>query len=283
MNNFDDYLVAGEPDKRVRAYGWSTAIGLQAVDGLEVSPYLLDVARRNIEGEITQAEAGRMIDAYYETKEGHGQPEDREEADKVACRINEVISSPAFRFSPEYYIGLHGRLFEGVFEHAGKVREVELTKREWVLNGDTVNYTPSFMIKDSIAYDFAEEKQFHYSGLSKEAFVTHFASFISGLWQIHPFREGNTRTVAVFAIKYLRFMRYDVVNTLFKEKSWYFRNALVRANYENPQKHIEKTLRPLVDFFKVLIYGDEIELRNRWLHVDYENPSQNAGVSDNGQ
>ncbi|MBO6267048.1 MAG: Fic family protein [Synergistaceae bacterium] len=276
MNDFDEYLVAGEPDKRERAYGWATAIGLQDVDGLKVSDFLLNTAKRNIEGEITQVEAGKIIDAYYETKEGHDQPEDRKEADKVARRINETINSPTFRFSPEYYIGLHGRLFKDVYSHAGKIRDVELTKREWVLNGDTVNYTPSFMVKESLAYDFAEEKKFRYSGLSEDAFAEHFASFISGLWQIHPFREGNTRTVAVFAIKYLRSMRYDVTNALFKEKSWYFRNALVRANYENPRLNVEKTQLPLEEFFKVLIYGYDIELRNRFLRIGYEHGTQKA-------
>ena len=276
MNDFDEYLVAGEPSKRDRAYGWATAIGLQDVDGLKVSAFLLNTAKRNIEGEITQSEAGKIIDAYYETKEGRDQPEDRKEADKVARRINEVINSPSFRFSPEYYIGLHGRLFRDVFPHAGKTREVELTKREWVLNGDTVNYTPSFMVKESLSYDFAEEKKFRYSGLSEDAFAEHFASFISGLWQIHPFREGNTRTVAVFAIKYLRSMRYDVTNALFKEKSWYFRNALVRANYENPKLNVEKTQLPLEEFFKVLIYGYDIELRNRFLRIGYEHGTPKA-------
>ena len=281
MNDFDEYLVAGEPDKRERAYGWATAIGLQDVDGLKVSDFLLNTAKRNIEGEITQAEAGKIIDAYYETKEGHDQPEDRKEADKVARRINETINSPSFRFSPEYYLGLHGRLFKDVFSHAGKIRDVELTKREWVLNGDTVNYTPSFMVKESLAYDFAEEKKFRYSGLSEDAFAEHFASFISGLWQIHPFREGNTRTVAVFAIKYLRSMRYDVTNALFKEKSWYFRNALVRANYENPKLNVEKTQLPLEEFFKVLIYGYDIELRNRFLRIGYEHGTQKAEAVKN--
>ena len=278
MDDFDEYLVAGEPDKRERAYGWATAIGLQDVDGLKVSDFLLKTAKRNIEGEITQVEAGQIIDAYYETKEGHDQPEDRKEADKVARRINETINSPTFRFSPEYYIGLHGRLFKDVFAHAGKIREVELTKREWVLNGDMVNYTPAFLVKDSLAYDFAEEKKFSYHGLSEDAFVDHFASFISGLWQIHPFREGNTRTVAVFAIKYLHAMRYDVTNALFKEKSWYFRNALVRANYENRKLNVEKTLQPLKDFFKVLIYGSNIELRNRFLRIGFEHGTQKIDV-----
>ncbi len=181
-----------------------------------------------------------------------------------------IINAPGFRLSPEYYLGLHKQIFDGVFPHAGKIRDVELTKREWVLNGDTVQYTPSCVIRDSLDYDFNKEKEFSYKGLSEDRFVEHFASFISGVWQIHPFREGNTRTVALFAIKYLRSRGYTVTNDLFAEKSWYFRNALVRANYENDRLRVEKTQLPLEEFFKVLIYGDEIELHNRFLRIGQE-------------
>ena len=270
MHDFDKYYEVQEPGMRERAYAWATAIGLQDVDGLKPSSYLLDTARKNIEGEITAADARKRIDEYYETKLGHDIPGDAEEADKVAARINEIITLPAFRLSPEYYLGIHGKIFEGVFPHAGKIREVELTKREWVLNGDTVNYTPSFMVKDSLAYDFGEEKKFSYRGLPEDAFVAHFASFISGIWQIHPFREGNTRTTAVFAIKYLRAKGFDVTNDLFAEKSFYFRNALVRANYENQKQNVAKTQLPLEEFFKVLIYGNDIELHNRFLKIGQE-------------
>ena len=229
--DFDKYYEAGEPEKRERAYAWATAIGLQDVDGLKPSKYLLETAQRNIEGEITADEARRIIDEYYETKLGHDVPEDAKEADKVSARIVSIVNAPGFRLSPEYYLGLHKQIFDGVFPHAGEIRDVELTKREWVLNGDTVEYELSCMIEKSLAYDFEQEKKFKYKGLTEHAFVEHFASFISGIWQIHPFREGNTITAALFAIKYLRSMKYDVTNDLFAVKSWYFRNALVRANY----------------------------------------------------
>ena len=147
---------------------------------------------------------------------------------------------------------------------------MELTKREWVLNGDSVQYTPSCMIKDTLEYDFDRERKFKYKGLSEDRFVEHFAAFISGIWQIHPFREGNTRTAALFAIKYLRSRGYSVTNDLFAEKSYYFRNALVRANYENDRLGVEKTQLPLEEFFKVLLYGDEIELHNRFLKIGQE-------------
>lgn len=268
--DFDKYYEATEPGMRERAYAWATAIGLQDVDGLKPSKYLLATAKRHIEGEISQEDARRLIDEYYETKLGHDKPEDAEEADKVSARMIAIINAPGFRLSPEYYLGLHRQIFDGVFPHAGKIRDVELTKREWVLNGDTVQYTPSCVIGDSLAYDFGNEKKFKYKGLSEDRFVEHFASFISGVWQIHPFREGNTRTVALFAIKYLRSRGYTVTNDLFAEKSYYFRNALVRANYENDRLGVEKTQLPLEEFFKVLIFGAGIELHNRFLRIGQE-------------
>ena len=268
--DFDKYYEAPEPGRRERAYAWATAIGLQDVDGLKPSKYLIATAKRHIEGEISQEDARRLVDEYYETKLGHDEPEDAEEADKVSARMISIINTPGFRLSPEYYLGLHKQIFNGVFPHAGKIRDVELTKREWVLNWDTVEYELSCMIEKSLEYDFDNEKKFKYKGLSEDAFIEHFASFISGIWQIHPFREGNTRTVALFAIKYLKSMRHEVTNDLFAEKSWYFRNALVRANYSNFKLNVDKTQLPLEEFFKVLIYGDEIELHNCFLRIGQE-------------
>ena len=269
-HDFDKYYEAPEPGRRERAYGWATAIGLQEVDGLRPSQYLIDTAKRHIEGEISQEEARRLVDEYYETKEGHDLPSDVQEADKVSARMIAVINSPTFNFSVAYYLGLHRQIFDGVFKFAGEMRSVELTKREWVLNGDSVQYTPSCMIKDTLEYDFDRERKFKYKGLSEDRFVEHFAAFISGIWQIHPFREGNTRTAALFAIKYLRSRGYSVTNDLFAEKSYYFRNALVRANYENDRLGVEKTQLPLEEFFRVLLYGDEIELHNRFLRIGQE-------------
>jgi len=276
MTDFDKYYEATEPGYRERAIGWATAIGLQDVDGLKPSQFLVETAKRNIEGEITAKKARELVDAYYEVKGEHDTPDDAEEADKVAARINQIIHTPAFRLSPEFLLGLHGKIFEGVYAHAGKIREVDLTKKEWVLNGDTVPYEVSFLIEKSLEYDFGREAKFKYKGLSEDAFIEHFAEFISGLWQIHPFREGNTRTTAVFAIKYLRSKGYDVANDLFKDKSFFFRNALVRANYENQQKNVEKTRLPLEEFFKVLLFGYDIELRNRFLRIGQEYGSKKA-------
>ena len=280
MKGFDEYYdEAVEPGKRERAFAWATAIGLQDVDGLKPSKYLVQTARRHIEGEITAAEARRLVDEYYESKLGHDAPADAKEADKVSARIVSIVNMPGFRLSPEYLIGLHARIFDGVFAHAGKLREVQLTKKEWVLNGDTVEYAPYFDIERSLEYDFEKEKKFRYAGLSDDAKISHFAAFISGIWQIHPFREGNTRTTGLFAIKYLQSRGYEVTNDLFYEKSWYFRNALVRANYENGKLNVEKTQLPLEEFFKVLLFGEEIELKNRFLRIGADYGSSVAAAT----
>ena len=280
MKGFDEYYdEAVEPGKRERAFAWATAIGLQDVDGLKPSKYLIKTAKRHIEGEITAAEARRLVDEYYETKLDHDVPADAKEADKVAARIVAIVNMPGFRLSPEYLIGLHAQIFDGVFAHAGKLREVQLTKKEWVLNGDTVEYAPYFDIERSLEYDFEKEKKFRYAGLSGDAKIAHFAAFISGIWQIHPFREGNTRTTGLFAIKYLQSRGYEVTNDLFYEKSWYFRNALVRANYENGKLNVEKTQLPLEEFFKVLLFGEEIELKNRFLRIGADYGSSVAAAT----
>ena len=277
-DEFGKYYEATEPGRRERAYAWATAIGLQDVDGLKPSKYLIKTAKRNIEGEISAAEARKLVDAYYEVKGEHDVPEDAEEADKVAARINQIINAPSFTLSPEYYIGLHGKIFEGVFAHAGKIRDTDLTKREWVLNGDSVLYGASFLIASNLEGEFGREIRFKYKGLGEDAFIERFAMFISNLWQIHPFREGNTRTTAVFAIKYLRSKGYEVTNDLFKDKSFYFRNALVRANYENQRLNVAKTRLPLEEFFKVLLFGYDLELKNRFLRIGCEYGSPVAGA-----
>lgn len=278
VDDFNRYYAASEPDKRERAFDWATAIGLQDVDGLKPSNYLLEMAKRNIEGEISADEARRLVDEYYETKEGHDAPDDEREADKVSARINQLIRSPSFRLAPEFYISLHGFIFDGVFPHAGSLRKINITKREWVLNGDTVRYELESMIGTTLAYDFAQEAKFKYVGLNEDRFVEHFATFISNIWQVHPFREGNTRTTALFAIKYLRSKGFLVENDLFAQKSFYFRNALVRANYENQSLGIERTTLYLEEFFKVLLYGYDIALHNRFMKIGQEHGSATANA-----
>lgn len=265
---FKEYQKAAEPDKVYKGYAWGTAIGLQAVDGLTPSGYLVDTATKHIEGEITFQEARSLIDQYYEEKQDHLSDKERtEEADKVSLRIAEILSEPAFSLSPNEYISIHRRLFEGIYNHAGKIRDYNITKKEWVLAGATVTYGSASELRATLEYDLSQEKQFSYRGLSMEEIIRHLATFIANLWQIHIFGEGNTRTTAVFFIKYLRTLGFDVTNDIFAERSWYFRNALVRANYTNLQKDVHETTEYLEKFLKNLLLGERNELNNRDLHI----------------
>ena len=265
---FDEYLRQSEPHRSERAQSWKTAIGLQAVDGLKPSSYLLETARRHIEGDISIEEVKSLIDSYYQTQASHTQDSAMtEEADKVSANIAELLNEKAFTFSPMGYISIHRRIFNGVFKFAGSLRDYNISKKEWVLRGDTVLYASAAELRMTLDYDFEQETRFDYRSLSPSEMIVHFARFISGLWQIHPFGEGNTRTTAVFAIKYLRSMGFDVNNDLFAAHSWYFRNALVRANYRNYQKKIEPDFQFLEQFFRNLLLGEQNELKNRYLLI----------------
>lgn len=267
--DFEEYIRNSEPAKKEKTYAWITAIGLQQVDGLTPSKYLFETAKRNIDGEISVAEATSIIDSYYESKtDRSGNDNERtEEADKVSSRIAQILSEKSFNFSPSYLIALHGRLFAGIFKFAGKIRDYDISKNEWVLDGDSVMYGAAFELKAALDYDFEQERHFSYKNLTLEETVKHITFFVSRLWQIHAFGEGNTRTTAVFTIKYLRSLGFNADNELFAENSWYFRNALVRANYNNLQKGIHENPEFLEKFFRNLLLGEHNELKNRFLHI----------------
>ena len=269
MNDFEEYIKHGEPDKQQKAYAWRTAIGLQAVDGLTPSEYLRDTARKHIEGDIDIDEAQKLIKSYYQSKTSRTAVDDnQEEADIVSSHIAKLLGEQSFAFSVVGITSIHRRLFEGVFKFAGRIRDYDITKKEWVLRGDTVLYVNSEDIKRALEYDLEQERKFVYAGLTQDQMVEHIARFVSGLWQIHPFGEGNTRTTAVFAIKYLRSIGFYVENDLFANNSWYFRNALVRANYRNAVKGVEPDMRYLVRFFRNLLLGETNELKNRYMVID---------------
>lgn len=266
--SFDEYLRQGEPSQKESAENWKTAIGLQAVDGLQPSAYLIDVAKRNIEGEITLDETRKLIDSYYQSKTVRTpKDEDEEEADKVSANIAKILASKTFAFNTNGYVSLHRRIFEGVFKHAGEIRQYDISKKEWVLEGDSVNYLNWEDLRRALDWDIEQEKNFQYKGLSDDEKIEHIAKFISGIWQIHAFREGNTRTTAIFTIQYLRSLGYEVNNEMFAKHSWYFRNALVRANYRNINKDIEYSPIYLVRFFRNLLLKDSWVLKNRYLHI----------------
>ncbi len=264
---FEEYLKDSEPDKISKGYVWSTAVGLQAVDGLKPSKYLIDTAISNIEGEITLKEAQELIDSYYEERPELVSDDRTEEADKVSARIADILSETAFSFSPNEYISIHRKLFCGIYKNAGKIREYNITKMEWVLDGDTVLYGTASELRDTLEYDISQEKAFSYKGLSMDEIIHHLAVFVSRLWQIHIFSEGNTRTTAVFFIKYLRSLGFSVTNDIFAENAWYFRNALVRANYNNLPKGIHETTEYLELFLRNLLLEENNELQNRNLHI----------------
>ncbi len=268
MDNFEEYIRQGEPEKADKAIAWKTAIGLQQVDGLKPSEYLIETARQNIEGDITIEEVKQRIDSYYEQHPQRNDDNRTEEADKVSARITEILSEKAFSFSPAGYLSIHHRLFQGIYGFAGTIRDYNITKPEWVLDGETVLYASAGSLKETLEYDLRQEKAFVYKGLSKQEITEHIALFISNLWQIHVFGEGNTRTTAVFLIKYLHKLGFkEVNNDLFAQHSWYFRNALVRANYEDLPKGIYKTDTYLIRFLQNLLQKENHLLKNRELHI----------------
>ena len=284
---FKEYIRQSEPSKRDKGYAWHTAIGLQAVDGLKPSKYLIDTAIKNIEGDISIDEAQNLLNTYYEENPKADTDDRTEEADKVAVRIAKILSEKAFSFTPNEYISIHKKLFAGTYGHAGKLRDYNITKKEWVLNGATVLYGSASELRATLDYDFAEEKKFSYKNLSMEDIIHHLALFVSRLWQIHVFGEGNTRTTAVFFIKYLRTLGFDVTNDIFAENAWYFRNALVRANYNDLKNGVHETTEYLELFLRNLLLDEKNELHNRSMHIsgrfketDFESAKADIGNTE---
>lgn len=277
----DEYIRQGEPDRAEKSEAWKTAIGLQDVDGLKTSAYLLDTAKEHIEGNIDIATAQKRIESYYKQSNAHKDIEENtKEADIVSARIAAILGEKTFQFSPVALKEIHKRLFTGVFAHAGQFRDYNITKSEWILKGHTVLYASADSIQAALDYDFQTEKAFDYAGLSAQEAIHHIARFAADIWQIHPFCEGNTRTTAVFIIKYLKTFGFSAGNDAFAENSWYFRNALVRANYNDVKNGITATTKYLELFFENLLLGKHHVLKNRYLHIDFQSASQSASQDD---
>ncbi len=264
---FKEYIKQGEPSEKDKALAWSTAIGLQAVDGLYPSDYLIQTAKQNIEGQCTIEEVHQLLDTYYKEHPIVSQEDRTEEADKVSANIMSILSEHAFSFNANEYLAIHRRLFEGIYDHAGKIRDYNITKKEWVLDGATIQYGSAAQLRETLEYDLMLEKKHNYKGLTMDETIHHLAFFVARLWQIHIFAEGNTRTTAIFFIKYLRMLGFEVGNELFAEHSWYFRNCLVRANYTNVKEGVFETTEYLEEFLNVLLLNEKKEFRNRNLHV----------------
>ena len=132
-----EYIKQGEPSKVEKTKAWETAIGLQEVDGLTPSKYLIETAKEHIEGSINIDEVKERINQYYEVLDSKKNLEKKEseEADKVSARITEILSEKTFNFSPAELLNIHKRLFNGILDMAGEYRNYNITKKEWVLNG----------------------------------------------------------------------------------------------------------------------------------------------------
>ena len=241
----EEYIKQGEPDRAEKSEAWQTAIGLQAVDGLKTSDYLLDTAKDHIEGKITIDEAQKRIHSYYEQRTTRTEIENEtKEADIVSARITKLLGEKTFQFSPAEWITIHRRLFEGVFDHAGQIRKYNISKNEWILNGETVIYADFNSIKDTLDYDFATEKQFSYEGLSVEASVKHLAKFASDIWQIHVVlksdntEKSQTKTVPTTTDMNLHYVSLEWAKQIFTtlEKS---RNVIMHSG-ELGERDIER-------------------------------------------
>lgn len=277
-----EYIKQGEPNKVEKTKNWETAIGLQEVDGLKPSKYLIKTAKEHIEGNIDIYEVKDRINQYYEALDSREKQEkENEEADKVSVRITEILSENAFNFSTTELLNIHKRLFTGILNQAGEYRDYNFTKREWALDGDTVIYSSYEAIKDTLEYDFEQERNFSYKDLKLEDAIKHLCKFTSNMWQIHPFCEGNTRTTAVFVIKYLRTFGFKINDDVFAENSWYFRNALVRANYKNFDKNIFEDTIFLERFFYNLLTTSKYELKNRYTHINNNQELNNENLKMN--
>ena len=279
-----EYIKQGKPNRVEKTLAWETAIGLQDVDGLKPSKYLIKQAKEHIEGNIDIEEVRTRIDEYYEVQENRKNlKKENEEADKVAVRITQILSENAFNFAPMELLNIHKRLFKDIFDGAGVYRDYNFTKKEWVLNGDTVIYAPYETIKETLEYDFEQEKNFSYKNLSLDESIKHLCRFTSNIWQVHPFCEGNTRTTAVFIIKYLKTFGFNIKTQVFADNSWYFRNSLVRANYKKFEKNVFEDISYLEKFFYNLLTGSKYELKNRYSHIDYVQEENQNEVKSNNQ
>lgn len=265
----ENYIIENEiADQEKKQEYWDTAIGLNKVDNLKPSKYLLELSQKNISGELKYIEVEESLKTYYETKDSNNIDIQREkECDLVSLRIAMLLENKSFGFNPIILKNIHKYLFKDIYSFAGNYRTYNITKKEPIINGDTVTYVDSNHIEEYLDYDFKEEKEFDYSKLNDDELIKHIAKFTSSVWQVHPFGEGNTRTTAVFIEKYLNNMGFNINNDMFKEYSLYFKNSLVRSNYGNIPKGVYPTFEYLIMFFENLLQGKSYKLNNKELYV----------------
>jgi fido (protein-threonine AMPylation protein) len=255
-------------DNITKAEAWQTAIGLQAADRLSTSDYLRQTAQKHIDGKIDIGQVNELITRYYlEMNAQDASDSETEDADKVAVNIVRILLSEKLDLSIEGLSTLHRSIFDGVYENAGTPRTTEMSKREWVLGGDSISFTEAEQLLPSLEYCISKEKYFSYDGISTDSLISHLSEFISEIWHLCPFGEGNSRFTTLFTILYLNYLGINFKFDTFKNDSWYFHNALVRAKYRDLVKNINYETIYLERFFRNLLLGEQWDLRNRYLHV----------------
>ena len=268
-SSINDYIEAEPPKNYVKQSQWDMAIGLQEVDSLKPSKYLEKLLQENVTGEKTIYEVEKELKEYYTEKENNNNVNHNElECDLVSTRIVELLQEDSFELSIDYLKYVHKYLFQDVYEFAGEFRKVDFSKHERILNNDSVAYGDHKLLEQSLDYDITLEKNKNYKEMSIVDVINNITDFSSRIWQIHPFREGNTRTTALFIEKYLVSLGYNVDNTLFKDKSVYYRNALVRSNYFNNYLNIKEDNSFLIKFYENLLLGKNNNLHSRDLIVE---------------
>ena len=268
-SSINDYIETETPNNYVKQQEWDMAIGLQEVDNLKPSKYLEKLLQENVTGEKTIYEVEKELKEYYVEKEKNNEVNHNElECDLVSTRIVELLQENNFELSIDYLKYVHKYLFQDVYEFAGEFRKVDFSKHERILNNDSVAYGDYKLLEQSLDYDITLEKNKNYNEINIVDVINNITDFSSRIWQIHPFREGNTRTTAIFIEKYLVSLGYNVDNTLFKDKSVYFRNALVRSNYFNNYLNIKEDNSFLIKFYENLLLGKNNNLHSRDLIVE---------------
>ena len=252
----------------VKQLQWDAAIGLQEVDSLKPSKYLKKLSEENVNGEKTIYEVEHELKEYYIEKEKINDINHNElECDLVSTRIVQLLEDEKFKLSVDFLRYIHGYLFKDIYDFAGQFRKIDFSKHELILNNDSALYGDCKTLKESLEYDISLERVKNYKEMNIVEVINNITDFSSRIWQTHPFREGNTRTTTIFIIKYLISLGYQVDNTLFKDKSVYFRNALVRSNYFNNEKNVKEDNRYLIKFYENLLLGKNNNLQSKDLIV----------------
>jgi len=263
-----NYEEINKPSEYIKKTEWDMAIGLQEVDNLKPSKHLENLLEENIIGKLSLDEVKEELRTYYVEKEKNNEVDYNElECDFVSTRIVELLQEDKFELSVDYLKYVHKYLFQDVYEFAGEFRKIDFSKHEKILNNDSVAYGDSKTLKESLEYDISKELEKKYREMSIVEVINNITNFSSSIWQVHPFREGNTRTTALFIEKYLISLGYNVDNTLFKDKSIYFRNALVRSNYFNNYLNIKEDNSYLIKFYENLLLGKNNNLHSEDLIV----------------